>query len=412
MIPFLTDMVIEDFSFQAKNLSFEITRLLNEENIDLIARETGFVQRKRKLSGFEFLDMLLFTQFNHKELSLNDLSIQLLLRYGVEISSQSIDERFTDLAVIFFKTILKRLLKKAVLQDRKQSINFTKFNRIRIKDSTSFQLPKEMKGKYKGSGGGSSAACIRIQFEYDLKSGDILDLSLNPFNVQDTTNAGETINEINSNELVIRDLGYIKIGHLMEIQKKEAFYLNRFHSGTNAYELKDGKYVNIDFYELCKEMKKNRITCMEKDVYLGSKEKFKSRIIIEVLPDDRYQERIRKVKQKARKSRRNVGNAIVDYNMVEESVKKSSSWVVFEPNDANTWARVKAMIVNYLTTLWRQGALAGPTPEAAFFVKVGLGETMTPLDILEGRMNIEIGMAAVRPAEFIILKFSHKLQEA
>jgi phage tail sheath protein FI len=100
------------------------------------------------------------------------------------------------------------------------------------------------------------------------------------------------------------------------------------------------------------------------------------------------------------------------YNMVEESVKKSSSWVVFEPNDANTWARVKAMIVNYLTTLWRQGALAGPTPEAAFFVKVGLGETMTPLDILEGRMNIEIGMAAVRPAEFIILKFSHKLQEA
>lgn len=100
------------------------------------------------------------------------------------------------------------------------------------------------------------------------------------------------------------------------------------------------------------------------------------------------------------------------FNMVEESVKKSSSWVVFEPNDANTWARVKAMIVNYLTTLWRQGALAGPTPEAAFFVKVGLGETMTPLDILEGRMNIEIGMAAVRPAEFIILKFSHKLQEA
>ncbi len=100
------------------------------------------------------------------------------------------------------------------------------------------------------------------------------------------------------------------------------------------------------------------------------------------------------------------------YNMVEESVKKSSSWVVFEPNDANTWTKVKSMIVNYLTVLWRQGALAGPTTESAFFVNVGLGETMTSLDILEGRLNIEIGMAAVRPAEFIILKFSHKLQEA
>jgi phage tail sheath protein FI len=100
------------------------------------------------------------------------------------------------------------------------------------------------------------------------------------------------------------------------------------------------------------------------------------------------------------------------YNMVEESVKKSSSWVVFEPNDKSTWVRVKAMIENYLTGLWRQGALAGSKPEQAFFVKVGLGETMTAIDILEGRMIIEIGMAAVRPAEFIILRFSHKLQEA
>jgi len=99
------------------------------------------------------------------------------------------------------------------------------------------------------------------------------------------------------------------------------------------------------------------------------------------------------------------------YNMVEESVRKSTSWAVFEANDANTWIRVKSMIRNYLLTLWKGGALAGGTPDQAFFVKVGLGESMTAFDILEGRMNIEIGMATVRPAEFIILKFSHKLQE-
>ena len=97
---------------------------------------------------------------------------------------------------------------------------------------------------------------------------------------------------------------------------------------------------------------------------------------------------------------------------VEESVKKATEFVVFEPNDAKTWLRTKAMIENFLTGLWRDGALAGAKPEDAFFVKVGLGETMTSLDILEGRLNIEIGMAAVRPAEFIILKFSHKLQES
>ncbi len=100
------------------------------------------------------------------------------------------------------------------------------------------------------------------------------------------------------------------------------------------------------------------------------------------------------------------------FNMVEESVKKSTYWAVFEPNDANTWIRVKSMIENYLVQKWRDGALAGSTPEQAFFVNVGLGKTMTAVDILEGRMNVEIGMAAVRPAEFIILKFSHKMQEA
>jgi phage tail sheath protein FI len=98
--------------------------------------------------------------------------------------------------------------------------------------------------------------------------------------------------------------------------------------------------------------------------------------------------------------------------MVEESVKKATAPFVFEPNDANTWIRIRAMIENYLTLLWRQGALAGAKPEHAFFVKVGLGQTMSAIDILEGRLIVEIGMAAVRPAEFIILRFSHKMQES
>ena len=100
------------------------------------------------------------------------------------------------------------------------------------------------------------------------------------------------------------------------------------------------------------------------------------------------------------------------FNMVEKSVRLSTNWAVFEPKDATTWIRVNAMIENFLTNLWQAGALAGATPDGAFFVKIGLGTTMSAIDILEGRMNIEIGMAAVRPAEFIILKFSHKLQES
>lgn len=100
------------------------------------------------------------------------------------------------------------------------------------------------------------------------------------------------------------------------------------------------------------------------------------------------------------------------FNMVEESTKKATEPFVFEPNDANTWVKVQGMIENFLTVLWRQGALQGAKPEHAFYVAVGLGKTMTALDILEGRMIVEIGMAVVRPAEFIILKFSHKMAES
>jgi len=97
--------------------------------------------------------------------------------------------------------------------------------------------------------------------------------------------------------------------------------------------------------------------------------------------------------------------------MVAESVKKATAPFVFEPNDANTWARIKTMIENYLILKWREGALLGTKPEQAFYVKIGLGNTMTNQDILEGRLIVEVGMAPVRPAEFIILRFSQKMVE-
>ncbi len=100
------------------------------------------------------------------------------------------------------------------------------------------------------------------------------------------------------------------------------------------------------------------------------------------------------------------------FNFAEESIKKATESFVFEANDANTWVKVRAMIENFLILQWKAGALAGPKPEQAFYVRVGLGQTMTPQDVLNGLMIVEVGMAVVRPAEFIVLRFSHLMQEA
>ncbi len=97
-------------------------------------------------------------------------------------------------------------------------------------------------------------------------------------------------------------------------------------------------------------------------------------------------------------------------SVVEESIQKSTRWVIFEPNTSATWIKVQSMIENYLFLKWRDGALAGAKPEQAYVVNIGLGTTMTADDILEGRMIVEIGMAVARPAEFIILRFEQQTQ--
>ncbi len=95
--------------------------------------------------------------------------------------------------------------------------------------------------------------------------------------------------------------------------------------------------------------------------------------------------------------------------MIEESCKDATQHFVFEPNDSNTWNQVRSMIENYLTEQWRAGALMGAKANEAFFVRAGLGSTMTQADIDAGRMIVEIGLAVVKPAEFIIIRFTHKM---
>lgn len=96
---------------------------------------------------------------------------------------------------------------------------------------------------------------------------------------------------------------------------------------------------------------------------------------------------------------------------VEESIKANTNWAVFEPNDEVLWVRVKRTIDVFLTGLWRGGALAGSAPSEAFFVNVGRN-TMSQDDIDNGRLICVIGIAPVKPAEFVIFRISQKTSES
>jgi len=98
--------------------------------------------------------------------------------------------------------------------------------------------------------------------------------------------------------------------------------------------------------------------------------------------------------------------------MLEESIRLAAKALVFEPNVAITWVTMKSMIGNFLTGVWKRGGLAGAVPDDAFSVHVGLGETMTPEDILEGILRVTVLVAISRPAEFLEITFQQQMQQS
>lgn len=96
---------------------------------------------------------------------------------------------------------------------------------------------------------------------------------------------------------------------------------------------------------------------------------------------------------------------------IEESIKANTNWAVFEPNDEVLWVRVQRTIEIFLMNLWRNGSLAGSSPEDAFFVNIGRS-TMSQDDIDNGRLICVIGVAPVKPAEFVIFRITQKTGDA
>jgi len=95
---------------------------------------------------------------------------------------------------------------------------------------------------------------------------------------------------------------------------------------------------------------------------------------------------------------------------IEESIKANTNWVVFEPNDSRLWTRVRGTIETFLSGIWTSGALVGSSPDQAFFVDIG-ENTMSKDDIDNGRLICVIGVAPVKPAEFVIFRITQKTAE-
>lgn len=235
--------------------------------------------------------------------SLNDLATKLELDYGVNMRKQSLDGRFNQYAVSFLKKAVGELLNKQISKvDSLMSCD--QFKRILIKDSVCFQVDASLAEFFPGCGGSGSPATVRIQFEYDLVSGKIVDLSLHGFNEQDATNSTMTLDVVNEGDLVIRDLAYMHITALKGILERLGDFLCRLQSNRQVYQLLAGKVDELDFARIVHAMERCEIDKIEEKVFLDKKMTFEVRLFIYLLPLDVYRERMRKATLNAKKKGR------------------------------------------------------------------------------------------------------------
>jgi hypothetical protein len=288
-----------------KNLAIEISSFFTAEQIEQLAKQSKFVQREHavKVDGRIFLDLIVFNSDQLKQQSLNDLAVALNCKYGIDITKQSLNERFNQYALVFLKNALEKLLQNQVSLNR-LAVGSGYFDRILIKDSVCFQIDESLKNIYEGSGGSGSEAAIRIQFEYDVLNGVINDLSVNAFNDQDATDSLATIEKTQAGDLVIRDLAYMNLEVLNRLINKLVLFICRVNPTTKIYELINEDYKELNFDNIKRYMTKNQLSCLEKQVYLSLKYKLKVRLMIYLLPNEVVNERLRKAQRNNNKKGR------------------------------------------------------------------------------------------------------------
>jgi len=322
-------------------LSAEIKKdfdvLLKSALIEAKARQSCFVKRKSKLTGSAFAHLLVFSNGNLSQKSLLGMCQDFEYSQMVLLAKQSLDERFNSCAIAFLKLLMEEVLSRHVPSAGFKDL-LPACKTIRIKDATSFQLPDELQDVYPGSGGRTSKACMKIQFEYDLKSGKILELSFGPYTTSDLTNSYQTVESVHEKDLIIRDLGYIGLDFLEKIENRGAFFLNRIKSNVSVCSVdKTDCFVSIDLAVIEKQMRESKINSREFLVRLGNDKKIKCRLIVECLPKEVKAEKLRKAYRAAQREGRKLGKDTIARigmnlfvtNMKEQDIPKELVWSLY-----------------------------------------------------------------------------------
>ena len=282
------------------SVEIDIFKFFDPQEVEALARESGFVERRSPVNGLRFLLTFTTGLLNTPDGTLAQLAAFLGATCGAEVSPQAVDERIGETARRFLKECLRRAFELSAAMPLRTGAVLAAFDHVFIMDSTTFELHPALAPHFKGSGGGASPAALRLQFAFDYRSG-FMHVEIGDMRLSDAPTLAKLIEAQTLPRdgvcLFLSDLGYFKISTFAAIRREpHHHFLSKLQFGVN---LTTADNAELDLHSLLKQAPDQ----FELSVKLGETP---CRLVGQRLPDAVVNARIRKANQIAEGKRRHI----------------------------------------------------------------------------------------------------------
>jgi hypothetical protein len=276
----------------------ETLQQILEEEANTLAKETGFIQRERIISGADFAQTLIFGWLAEPAISLDGLT-QVAGRREIELTASGLHQRFTPAAAAFLHRLLERLTQVHLAAEAAPVALLKQFSAVIVEDSTRIHLPAELAGMWRGCGGshGSAQATLKLFVRWNVLSGEVQGPLLTDGKQADAKSPLKD-QEVPAEGLYLGDLGFFEQGRLQAWHHRTAgqrrYYLMRLPMGTALYTRSGHRIV------LRGLLPQQEGASLEVGVLVGSQARVPARLILQRVPEQVAQQRRQRLREEAR----------------------------------------------------------------------------------------------------------------
>jgi Transposase DDE domain len=314
-------------------VSVNLQECLSEE-LDHLARECKVVRRERLFTGRTLLLMIVATLLRKPDAAWADFHLT-SAQLGLDLSQTAVEKRFAagQPLVDFLRRALERALQKAVAAQPSSAALFQRFTAVLIGDASTIALPDELADLFKGCGGseGASRAALKLQVLWDLKTGKLAQLHVEPGKASDARSPVAQADEVEAGSLLVFDLGYFDLDRLRAVGARKAKFISRLLFGTEVYD-SNGKPLN-----LLAHLRRQPTGLLDQMILLGAAARLSCRLVAIRAPQEAANRRRQQAREKAAKKGRTPSQEYLEL----------LGWSLFVTNCSGEELTWKAVVVLY-----------------------------------------------------------------